>query len=162
MLPIMALCWAALFFRAKGLDNYLDAAVEARRTSWLFSNQGCEVENPEDDRGPPGTDVQCLPSESGWMDALASVPFVRTLIGSLTGFKLTTVIKREHQAPILLGSVPSTATYNYQVMCNEKTRNAGDVLRFVLCQELQNLGLSLDFAVDCPPAPPKSQTCLGP
>ena len=76
-------------------------------------------------------------------------------------FKLTTIAVREHEAPILLGSFHSRAEYSYFVMCNEEKREGSDVFVYVLCQELRNLGLSLDFAVECPLPPAKNNTCGG-
>jgi hypothetical protein len=156
MLPLMALCWAGLFLRFQGIESALDAAVESRRDAWVFSAQGCEVDGDV----PPGISVHCLPSSAGWMKTVSKIPLVGWLISTVTGYDLSKTATRDHVAPKLLGGGTSTIAYPYFLSCNEKSRDAGYVLRAVICEQVSNMGLSLDFAVDCPKKPARGDdTC---
>ncbi|HEY2733900.1 MAG TPA: hypothetical protein VGI70_07945 [Polyangiales bacterium] len=149
MLPVMALCWAGLFLRFQGLESILDAAVESRRDAWVFSGAGCEMDGDV----PPGIVVHCLPSSAGWMQTVSKLPLVGWLIGTVAGYDLTKTATRDHSAPKLLGGRSSRVAYPYFLSCNEKSRDASYVLKAVICEQVSNMGLSLDFAVDCPKKP---------
>jgi Flp pilus assembly pilin Flp len=152
LLPLMALCWTALFFRFQGIEQELDAAVEARKDAWVFSAQGCE-KGPNDPDIPAGIAVNCNQDGPDWMSAVSKIPFVGWLISSIAGFELTKVAKREHPVPNLLGGGTSHMAYPYALMCNEKDRDLDYILTSCICQQVSALGLSLNFAVPCPPQP---------
>lgn len=149
MLPLMALCWAGLFLRFQGIESALDAAVESRRDAWVFSAAGCEFDGDV----PKGIAVNCLENGGGWMTAVSKIPLIGWLISTVVGYDLTKTATRDHVAPKLLGGGTSTIAYPYFLSCNEKERDAGYVLRAVICEQVSNMGLSLDFAVDCPKKP---------
>ena len=153
MLPIMVLCWVGLFFRFQGIEKYLDAAVEARRDAWVFSAQGCEVGSGE--TMPKGIGIDCDMSKGGakWMQVLEYIPFINFLVDSIVGFELTKTAKREHTAPALLGGGSTDQKYKYNLACNEKSRDVTYILKSCICEQVSAMGLSLDFAVDCPQRP---------
>jgi hypothetical protein len=152
MLPVMALCWAGLFLRFRGIESALDAAVEARRDTWMFSAAGCEG------KPPPGVTVACLGGGTDgaqpWMQVLSQIPFVGWLIGSVIGFEFEKIATRSHDAPILLGGGTRSLRYPDYLVCNEKSRDAEWVLKAMLCQMVGSMGLSMKFAVDGCPEPP--------
>ena len=151
MLPVMILCWVGLLYRFHSLEKYLDAAVEARRDAWVFSGQGCEGGHE-----PSGMAVNCDVSNSdgtGWMDVIHRIPFVGFLVSSIWGFKLTKTAEREQPRPGLFGGGVSKPAYSYSLMCNELEREPLYVLQTCICQQVEALGLSLSFAMDCPDPP---------
>ena len=160
MLPLMALCWAALFFRFQDIEQELDIAVEARRDAWLFSARGCEVDHG-DPPAPPGIGMECNTKGDGqtWMNTLEHIPFVGFLVTSFTGFELTKVARGEHKIPNMLGGGTSHLAYPYALMCNEKKREDDYLLTSCICQTVGSLGLSLDFAVNCPDPPNRGTDC---
>ena len=152
MLPVMALCWAGLFLRFRGIESALDAAVEARRDTWQFSAAGCEGDLPE------GVTVACLgggtEGAADWMNVISKIPFVGWLIGSVIGFEFEKVATRSHDAPILLGGGSSSLRYPDYLVCNEKKRDDDFVLTSMLCEMVGSMGLSMKFTVPgCPQRP---------
>jgi hypothetical protein len=153
MLPLMGLCWVALFFRFQGIEKEMDAAVEARRDAWVFSAQGCEVEDG-DPEIPKGIALECN-EKASWMSAIEKIPFVGFLITTFAGFELKKTAHRDHTAPPLLGGGTTDLAYPYSLMCNEKSRTATYLLKSCICEQVSAMGLSLSFAVDCPKKPPR-------
>jgi hypothetical protein len=159
MLPVMAICWAGLMLRFDDVERHLDAAVEARRDAWVFSAQGCEVEG-NDPPQPAGSIVHCLGDGQGWMATLSKIPFVGWLVSSITGFEVETIAKRDYGSPPLLGGGTHQIQYSYHLMCNEKSRDVEYILKACLCEQIHNLGLSLDFGLNCPGPPARGdKTC---
>jgi hypothetical protein len=152
MLPLMGLCWVALFFRFQGIEKEMEIAVEARRDAWVFSAQGCEVE--EGSEIPKGIGLECN-EQASWMSAIENIPFVGFLITTFAGFELSKTARVDHTAPPLLGGGTTTLAYPYSLMCNEKSRTADYLLKSCICEQVSAMGLSLSFAVDCPKKPPR-------
>jgi hypothetical protein len=155
LLPVMAICWAALLYRYEVLERTLDAASQARQTTWAASDAGCE-------NSPPEVDVKCQPAGGGnddWTANLDRVPVVGWFIGSLLGYRANTVSRSSYQRPVMFGGGTRTASYSYSLMCNEKKRSESDVLLSMLCQQINDLGLDLSFAVTCPRVPPHGDSC---
>jgi len=156
MLPIMAICWAGLFLQAAKLDGALDAAAEARNTAWTHSNAGCVGDSLDyvcDEESGGG---------AGWMSELASVPIVGGLFGSFAGYGTDVAISRTYGAPPLLGGGQRRFTYHYYIMCNERPMDVTDILKNAICEATHTFGLSLSFAVSCPPARHPAASCKGP
>jgi hypothetical protein len=154
MLPVMAITWAGVFFRFQGIESYMDAAVESRRDAWKFADQACEGERP------PSLAVNCVDEpNSEWMSTLLAVPVVGYIIGSIWGFEFTATGKRSYNAPPLLGGGKKTVQYPYRLTCNEKDHGEYYILTVTLCEMVGSMGLSMDFAVDCPNKPDRGASC---
>jgi len=147
MLPLMGLCWVALFFRLATIDGTLQSAVEARRTAWVSSNNGCRGENQEpacDAESGGGGDS----GGGGWLDSLQDVPIIGGLFGSLLGYSMTAHASRDVTKPVVLGGGTVAASYGYYIMCNEEPMDLDDLLIATICEQL---GSGIDWLVTCPP-----------
>jgi hypothetical protein len=155
LLPLMTICWAALLYRYEVLDRTLDAAAHARQTAWSASDTGCE-------NSPPEVEVKCQDAGGGgddWTADLDRVPVVGWFVGNLLGYRADTASRSSYERPVMFGGGTKTAGYSYSLMCNEKQRSESEVLLSMLCQQINDLGLDLSFAVTCPGVPPHGDRC---
>jgi hypothetical protein len=142
VLPLMALCWAGLFFRLSTLDATLQSGVEARRAAWISSNNACVG----DDSEPVCTSSSAVDTGS-FLDGLADVPSVGFLFGSLLGSSTVARVVREVNRPVVFGGGTTQVGYGYYIMCNEEPMDLNDLLRATICEQL---GDSLGFVMSCP------------
>jgi hypothetical protein len=154
MLPVMAICWAALFLRFDSIDTMLTVAAESRQLAWTYSAEGCEGTQANVTVG-----CQSDGGKTTWITKAEKIPIIGWFIGSFLGYELTAEPPKTYTQPPLFGGGSPTLVYPYYLMCNEKSRSTSEVLTSMLCEEMNSLGLDLSFAVSCPAAPPHGENC---
>jgi hypothetical protein len=150
VLPVVAICWAAVLFQFKSLDSTLTAAEAARRDAWQMSAQNCN--------GAPANNSPAPTSSSGggptleWLASICEVPVLGEVIGSLLGYSYTSRAESEpYKAPNLMGGGTHRNHYTYYIMCNDEHMTASEILRNTVCKQMDKMQLDFDFALDCPP-----------
>ncbi|MBN1653753.1 MAG: hypothetical protein JXA30_08255 [Deltaproteobacteria bacterium] len=159
MLPVMAVCWAGIFFFLQGFDQQLDAAVEARREAWALSNAACRsAQRQYDCGGVLGSDAAS--ESSGWLDGLSEIPIVGWLFGSVFGYSTKVTVLREWRSAPMFGRDEKRSSYDYQIMCNEEEMTVGDLIKAVVCEQLEAVEAGLKWlGIDCPD-PRHSEQCI--
>jgi Flp pilus assembly pilin Flp len=159
MLPILALCWAGLMLRFDQIESYLIAATAARRDAWIFSNAGCE-DCPDGQtaklhvEGAPGAGQ----GEFSWADTVRDIPVVGFFVDTIFGFQFDATGEQTFTEPSYFGAKSKTASYSYHLMCNEKSRDGLDVLKQVLVQTVDSLGLGFGLTEGAQ-APNRDKAC---
>lgn len=153
MLPLMGLCWVALFYRLATLDAILLSGVEARRSAWVTSNNACNDgdRNYECDDGSSGSTAGGTAGGGGdWLDSLTEAPIIGFLFGTLLGSSTTAHVSREVDRPVVLGGGTIRAGYGYYIMCNEASMTLEDMLEATICEQLSEVSGFIADMIDCP------------
>jgi Flp pilus assembly pilin Flp len=153
MLPLMGLCWVALFYRLATLDAILVSGVEARRMAWVTSNNACADggRTYECEGGSSASTTGGGSSGGGdWLDQLTDAPIVGFLFGTLLGSSTTARVSREVDRPVVLGGGTIRAGYGYYIMCNEESMTVQDLLEATICEQVAGVSPFIANLIDCP------------
>ncbi|MDD9947448.1 MAG: pilus assembly protein [Myxococcales bacterium] len=154
VLPIIAVCWAGIFFFYNGYQAKLSAAANARRTAWVVSIAACEGYDTEANCGAENGDI-----EGGWMAELNDVPFIGTFIESVLGSSVVIDRRQTFEVPELVGGGAKEARYTYKIMCNLKETSVETIVTDTLCGMLQHPDVNMplfckdnpnDAEIECP------------
>jgi hypothetical protein len=151
MLPVMAICWAGLMLRFDQIERFLHGATVARRDAWIFSNSGCEGDNPGRAEIAPECAGDDQSSGLSWAAGLQKIPVVGYLVDSIFGYRFTATGVEPYTEPPLFGGKSKSSRYSYHLTCNEASRDGKQILSQVLVQTVDSLGLGFGISDDAKP-----------
>lgn len=158
MLPALILLFAGLLYVQNAYVERQARLVAARSCAWRYANDGCEGDPPEgcslagatdmgdqggtrqgdsaDDMGgvlsSPGSDPSAL-------DRLTEFPVLgevfQTVFGKAVAIQSTTEVAR----PEVLGGEKQAIAGDYYVMCNDRNKDAGDLVKELMCSMASGL-----------------------
>ena len=157
LLPLIALCWAGVFFFFAGYEARITAATMARRDAWVTSDNACKdrSQSPdcsgEDSVPPPEDDdirnVRHEPSKSdpgsGWIESATKVPFIGAIIGSVFGSTTVVTQTNTFDRPPLVGGGEVETEYQYRIACNVEPRSEQQIVEDVFCGMLRAIKMEL-------------------
>ena len=144
VLPIIAVCWAGIFFFYNGYQAKLSAAANARRAAWVVSIAACEGYDTDPNCGAENGEIK-----GGWMSELEKVPFIGTFIESVLGSSVVIDRRQTFEVPELVGGGAKEARYTYKIMCNLKETSVETIVTDTLCGMLHKVDMPL-FCKDNP------------
>lgn len=152
MLPVLVLLFGALVYVRKAYVERQATLVAVRSCAWQYANDGCEGDPPEgcslggvtdmgdqggtrqEDSGDDMGSVLSSPgSDPSALDRLTEFPVLGEVFQTVFGEAVAVESRSEVERPEVLGGQTQPIVGGYYVMCNDKNKDAGDLVKELMC-----------------------------
>jgi len=139
MLPVFILILFGVLFAARMAETRQAALMAARACAWRYADAGCRpVEGCEQvivasaDTGIDNDIRQRVEAES-FLDTMTEIPLLGPAVEGIFGSAAVADAGRTVERPTVLGGGAIEIRGSYYLMCNERERTLGGLLREAFC-----------------------------
>lgn len=135
MLPVFILILFGVLYVARVSDSRQAALVAARGCAWRYANAGCrqvegcgQVVVASADSGIDN-DIRQRVEKGGVLDEMTNIPLLGPVIEGIFGSAVAANAGRAVERPPVLGGGAVEVHGRYYLMCNERERDLGGILK---------------------------------
>ncbi|MFW5875983.1 MAG: TadE/TadG family type IV pilus assembly protein [Myxococcota bacterium] len=158
MLPVLVVLFGAMVYVRKAYVERQARLVAARSCAWQYANDGCEGDPPDEcrvagetdmgDQGgtrqeDSGDDMEGVLSSPGSdpsaLDRLTEFPVLGEVFQTVFGKAVAVESTGEVERPEVLGGQTQSIAGGYYVMCNDKNKDAGELVKELMCSMASGL-----------------------